>query len=403
MLWSSCLNALDEKKICFVAPASGDNFNYEQGKIGGIELQLLELAFELTSKGNKVFIIRQNNEVKQSHLGDIVLYSIRLPRAMVVNDLRAGKIKSFLAILTYSFKAYLLINKIKPDVVIIPERFSGLFPSIFKASNKKILVVHVPPLLMVKDSLNLDVVALFPYYFLVFVEKLIYDNADHIVCLNSAIANYLSKRGYDTTFIANGIRVEKYYSSSADDGNFLLYVGRLVKEKGIDCLIKAYALIDANLREKYPLLIIGDGTENDRLVQLISSLNLEKNVKICPKLPHEEFKSKLASCTIFVLPSLFECMPVSLMEAMVYGRAIIASAIPGCTDLIIDGYNGLLFKPNNSFELKQCLETYLTNPLKRDEFGKNARSTIYRSFSFDMIGKHYNDLLTLLLHEEHDA
>ena len=103
----------------------------------------------------------------------------------------------------------------------------------------------------------------------------------------------------------------------------------------------------------------------------------------------DKLREYLSKCSVFVLPSLFECMPVTLLEAMASGKPVIASDIPGPKDIITQRYDGFLFEKGNVEELKKYLGIIFDDKKLRKRIRENARKTVEEKYTFQKITQHY--------------
>jgi glycosyltransferase involved in cell wall biosynthesis len=127
------------------------------------------------------------------------------------------------------------------------------------------------------------------------------------------------------------------------------------------------------------LLIVGKGKMKQDLVNLIRTLEIEKNVHFLPAV--SDTRMVLSVMDVFVMPSLKEGLSFALMEAMAQGVAVIGSDVGGIRSLIKDGYNGLLVKPANSDSLAKAIRELLNSNQKRKSLADNARIFIKENFS----------------------
>ena len=137
----------------------------------------------------------------------------------------------------------------------------------------------------------------------------------------------------------------------------LVLVGRLSPEKGIDILLNAIAKLDA---QPVRLTILGEGPIQGELDSLVSSLGLQKIVDFVGF--QRDIKPYLEDADAFVMPSLREGFPMSLIEAAACGLPVIASRVGGIPDLVNHGENGLLCDPNDTDALVNILAEYIQSP-----------------------------------------
>lgn len=159
----------------------------------------------------------------------------------------------------------------------------------------------------------------------------------------------------------------------------ILFLGRLCKAKGIGELLS----IVPELTVRYPDLKI-------YLAGIWEDLALKKLAEAYPEqviwlgwITGEEKKKYLTSCDIFVLPSYFEGQSVSLLEAMAYECACVASNTGGIPQMIEDGKTGILVEPQNADSLKQGILSVLSNAKRCEQLGQEAREKVQEQFSME--------------------
>jgi glycosyltransferase involved in cell wall biosynthesis len=155
------------------------------------------------------------------------------------------------------------------------------------------------------------------------------------------------------------------YIAQLPDEDYLLFVGALNRQKGVDVLLHAYA----GLTNAPPLVLIGyDSPEWSTL-----SANCPPNVFVFKNWPRHAVMKAWYRSVIALLPSVGpESCPTVVMEAMSAGRPVIASRIGGLPDLVADGETGYLVEPGNASALQQALKQLLRNPDLRIRMGRAA-------------------------------
>ncbi len=152
----------------------------------------------------------------------------------------------------------------------------------------------------------------------------------------------------------------------------LISVARLRWEKGLDVLLRAVARV----RKGYPgfhLVILGDGPDRSKLEALCAELDLKSIVEFMGQQPHEDITKWLQQAEVFVLASRTEGLPLSLLEAMAHGLAIVATSVGGIPELIRSEETGLLVPPNCPEALGDALETVIQDADKRLKLRRAAR------------------------------
>ncbi len=155
------------------------------------------------------------------------------------------------------------------------------------------------------------------------------------------------------------------YLAQLPDEDYLLFVGALNRQKGVDVLLRAYA----NLTNVPPLVLIGYQTPEWPLL----SVDCPANVFVFKNWPRHAVMGAWRRSIIALLPSVSpESCPTAVMEAMSTGCPVIASQIGGLADLVADGETGLLVEPGDPSALQQTIELLLSNPDRRRRMGQAA-------------------------------
>ena len=166
----------------------------------------------------------------------------------------------------------------------------------------------------------------------------------------------------------------------------ILAVGRLVPKKGFERLIQACALLRD---EGIPVecRIVGDGELRPRLDEMIRSLDMCNNVFLLGAQPRPEIYRLLQSATVFALPCIVDQhgdqdgMPVSILEAMAMGLAVVTSPVGGVDEAIASEDFGFLVPPVGERELASILRQLWSDPDRRSSVGKNARRRIIDQYN----------------------
>jgi glycosyltransferase involved in cell wall biosynthesis len=149
-------------------------------------------------------------------------------------------------------------------------------------------------------------------------------------------------------------------------GDFLLFVGDLSPDKGIDVLLRAYA----GMSSQIPLVLIGRP-----MADLCK--NLPRNVLLLESWPHEAVMGAWSRCTIALAPSIWaDPCPTVAMEAMAMGRPIVASRIGGLSDIVVDGETGFLVTPGDPEALREAMQCLLEDPTRREQMGIMAKQRV---------------------------
>lgn len=225
-----------------------------------------------------------------------------------------------------------------------------------------------------------------------------------IVAVSDAVADRMDKAtlGDKISTITNGVsfspaqktreavRAELGLSSSDVVG---IIVARIDHLKGHDTLLHAAVMLQKKAAP-FILLLAGDGAERNNREQMAQELGL-KNVRFLGF--RSDVPDLLAASDFFVLPSLTEGLPLSILEAMSHGLPTVATDVGGIPELITNGQEGFLVPVNDPALLAQAIETVIRNPALRDEIGAKAHRKAETEFSFTRMTRDYETLYTSLL------
>lgn len=159
------------------------------------------------------------------------------------------------------------------------------------------------------------------------------------------------------------------------------FAGRLVWEKGADVLIQAFAKVRQTI-PKARLILIGDGPERKRLEELTRTLRLSAAVEFHGHQSQLVINQTLGPIWVQVVPSRWpEPLGLVAMEAMMRGRAVVASCVGGLTEIVTDRKTGVLVPPGDSEALAEALQVLLTNLPFAQQFGLAGRTWALQHFS----------------------
>lgn len=169
-------------------------------------------------------------------------------------------------------------------------------------------------------------------------------------------------------------------------------VARMDALKGHKTLLDALAILKKQ-EQRLTVLLVGDGAERAALEQQASALGLDTS---CLRFLgfRQDITDLLAASDLFVLPSLSEGLPLSVLEAMSQGIPIVASCVGGIPEVVIEGENGLLVPPNDSEALAEAMTTLLTDPKRRTMMGQAGQTRVRSEFSFTGMAERYASLYT---------
>ena len=234
------------------------------------------------------------------------------------------------------------------------------------------------------------------------IERLISRNAKKLILLSKSLVSRTRKLGVPDSkvvVIPSGIDCTRFdprrpeiMRKSAELRNELGigqndivvgFVGRLVPAKGLLCLLAAIKQI----KREFPnvvLLIVGDGPQRAELQLKARDLSL-KTVFAGYQI---ETPPYYALMDVFALPSLFEGLPVVVLEAMAMEKAVVATNVGGTPDIVIEGGNGFLVPTRDVERVASALRKLIANESLRTTMGRVGRALVQKSFLWDdIVGK----------------
>ena len=231
-------------------------------------------------------------------------------------------------------------------------------------------------------------------------EKAAIRHANSIIVLSKGVQTYfLEKYGRDTVLIPNGIdpaeiqpacEITKQFGLVSRE--YILFLGRLVPEKGIHYLIKAYQKLSTDKK----LVIVGGTSDTDDYVRQLYAMAGDTSSIIFTGFQEGIVAEELYSnAYLYVLPSDLEGMPLTLLEAMNYGCCCVTSDISECAD-VMDGC-GVTFPHGNVEALRETLQDLCDHPDKAEANRSEARRVVSSKYTWQEVTAQTDELYRKLL------
>jgi glycosyltransferase involved in cell wall biosynthesis len=204
-----------------------------------------------------------------------------------------------------------------------------------------------------------------------------------VIVVSKTAADFIAQfaPGSDLQIIYNAVKVEAL-NDRAEEGR-ILFLGNTGVLKGIFDLLAAIAA----LKEKFPaikLAIAGDG-HLAAVIATAHELGIDAHIEILGWINADQKRQELSRASIFALPSHAEGLPMSMLEAMSAGKAVLVSHVGGIPQVIKDGENGLLVPPTDIASIIHALTNLLENKPLRTKLAHNARQTIVENYSSEVV------------------
>ena len=219
-----------------------------------------------------------------------------------------------------------------------------------------------------------------------FGEKVAVKYADAIIVLSKGVQEYfLETYGRETRFIPNGVnrpviraaeQIKEKFGLGKD--GYILFLGRLVPEKGLRYLIQAFKKVKTDKK----LVIAGGASDTDSFMAELKELAKgDERVLFTGFVQGQMLDELYSNAYIYTLPSDLEGMPLSLLEAMSYGNCCVTSDIPECAEVIED--KAVTFKKSDVEDMKNKLQRLCDCPEEVQEYKDGAAEFICRKYNWD--------------------
>ncbi|WP_423735361.1 glycosyltransferase [Chitinophaga caseinilytica] len=200
------------------------------------------------------------------------------------------------------------------------------------------------------------------------------------------VNNGIDRRIFDPSRQFPDVRKELGISP---DKTVVGFIARMTLQKDPQTLVLAFAELLRTQRD-IVLLMVGDGELKGEVVELARSLGIEHSIVFQPF--RTDVPALLQAMDIYCLPSLWEGLPIGLLEAMAMGKAVVATATDGTKEIVRHGGNGVIVPEKNPAALAAALATLHLNPENRNFLQRAARATIEDRFSQESMARQIEDI-----------
>lgn len=339
---------------------------------GGVEIVVEELALRLVELGNQVVCYNRRKQYDREY------------------DFNGIKIKSVptldrkgLAAVSSSFFAAILSAIGDYDIVHIHAEGPTFFAWIPKLFNKKIIVT-IHGLDWQREKWR----GRFCSWFIQKGEVNAVKYADEIIVLSENMKEYFKKKyNRNTHFIPNGVnlpevrkadQIEQLYSIKKD--GYILFLGRLVPEKGISYLIDSFLEVNTNMK----LVIAGGSSDTPEYEREIKNkAKKDSRILFTGFVQGSLLEELYSNAYLYVLPSDLEGMPLSLLEAMSYGNCCLVSDIKELTEVVED--KGVIFSKGDIAMLTNKLQNLCDHPEVVKKYKKDVENFICEKYNWNSI------------------
>ncbi len=301
-----------------------------------------------------------------------------------------------------------LLKSQKPDLIHIHLIRSVVFGGISALLMKIpfVITIHNTEFYLKKTNLV--------YLIIRKIESEILRRANSIICVSKGVEDFIKERypkidASKILTIYNGVSID--YSLSCrykgslrkefnipEDAIVIGFVGRLEEQKGLTYLIEAANLIiKSRICDNIKIFIVGKGEEKDKLLTAISKYELN-NFFIFTGF-RKDVEKILIDFDIFVLPSLWEGLPMALLEGMSFGLPCVVTDVPGAAEVIGNGKNGFIVKPGDPGALATALISLIKDDSLRKKMGEAAKNSVISKYTAKAMSENYSRLYINVLNQ----
>jgi L-malate glycosyltransferase len=227
----------------------------------------------------------------------------------------------------------------------------------------------------------------------------IVSGADRVVACSAGLARQTAavfpEHASKISWVHNALDVQRYRVSGETTRPlpqpFILCVCRHVLKKGVDTLLRAFALVQRDVPE-VSLVLVGDGPLLAEHRALARTLQIDQRVVFMGDVPHAQVSSIFERCALFVLPSRSEPFGIVLLEAAWHGKPIVATRVGGVPEIITDGTDGLLIEADDPKDMARRIVMLLRDPERAARLGRAAHRTLHERFMWKDRIRDYIDI-----------
>ena len=365
-------------KICFLGSKTYPPI------MGGIETHVFEIAPRLVKAGFEISVIvgKGKNEKWFEVIDGVKI--IRITHSS----------NKYLSKLTMLPKVLNAIKKIKPDIYHAHDATMGFASCTFLRDKPSIYTVHA--ISYSKQEWNFPISSIIKLY-----QTTAFKKANIVLCVDTKTKKIIQQYREQVMLINNGVNLDvlshEYECPKIYDRKKIkiLFIGRLVKVKGLELLFKAIQSLPKEIRKIIQIIIIGTGPLFKKYSNMIKQI---PEIRMVGGISHQHIFPYFKFADIFVLPSYSEGLPISLLEAMCFKNACISTSVGDIPYRFDDNKDLLLIPPGNFIVLRNALIKMISNQQLRIYLGNNASKRINSEYSWEKI---INKLIKIYRFFEH--
>jgi len=193
------------------------------------------------------------------------------------------------------------------------------------------------------------------------------------------------------------VRAEIKPEPRSDDCFHFLLLGTIERRKGQDILVDAIRQLNPTLAKRAIFDVVGSGLDAKYIAGFQEAAQSLPNLRVRAGVEHDQSLRVLAATDVLVCAARDESMPLTMLEAMCFGKTIISTAVGGIPEYMTEGVDALLVAPEDPVALAAAFEKVLRDPDAARKLGHNARAKFERCHTAERFGKDFSKLITELV------
>ena len=351
---------------------------------GGAETILVKIHPYLVDKGYSIRTLASDLGADREHFNDYTFKHISSTGPLkflffLFNPFSFFALKSVLDEYNPSLVHLHVMHEITPSVLFLLKKY----PTVMTLHGsetflRKLVLWKLKPgnfRQRVYDKKDLNIAGKFTYFYFHSIQKFFYNlalkNVDIFIAPSQYLQNIAKTDVSPIVHVPNFIEFQQFHELTNTYN--VLFVGRLEKIKGVECLIRAVSFI-IKVFPQTTLTIVGDGRDKTDLFSLAVTLQLEKSIHFAGWVDHKDLATYYEKASLVVIPSVVpENFPTVCNEAMSAGRPVVGTNVGGIPEMIDDGVNGYLVEPEKPEQIAEKVIKLFSEEKLLKALGKNAR------------------------------
>ncbi len=344
--------------------------------LGGDAIVVQNLEKQQTKNGHKVFILTTNCDeiINKKNLTKFGLKD-------TPSNLDKITFRRILSLIKLYFKSFKLLREIKPDIVHSHSVDMGYVMS-FACRKYGIKLFHTCHGVTFNDKQYSIIKRGLDKFFLK------HSNFKYIITVDfNSLIDFEKEHIENVVYIPNGVNIPKINNKHINSKNIkFIFVGRLEDQKGLNYLIDAVKEVIKSNKD-FEILLIGEGSKRKELQKQINNLRLGNYFNFLGSKTNEEVMNYYSKSNVFILLSIWEGLPITLLEAMSFGLPVIVTDVGGISKVCTNNKDALIISSKNTEAIKDAMIKLIENKELRKKLGENGRKLVEQKYTWEKVEK----------------